>query len=293
MSIILQSAKNGNDDWTSSWWNPSTYPVDFTFKNTGDTVEMFSGIRWAIVAGNSGGYTIDPYGTFNGTGCTVALYQDDVKVSTDVVIPDAVNHNLANKNGLLYSNTINTASFFVPRQTADGTKYEHAGHPSENQDTISKITRDIKLINPIKMQPNDTITLTLKSVGVGNVVSVSAIEQISLIPTYKVTWQPNGGNWDGNTANIIENIIEGNDAAVPENPTRTNYEFLGWSPNSGWTNITEDKVFTATWKLKGIIWVRENGEWVKKLYPHKYNATTKEWSDLSVHKKNSSGWSDV
>ena len=65
------------------------------------------------------------------------------------------------------------------------------------------------------------------------------------------------------------------------------------STNTTFSGILQVAPIDTITVNKGIIWVRENGEWVKKLYPHIFDSSTGEWSDLPVHKKTNSEWSDM
>ena len=72
-----------------------------------------------------------------------------------------------------------------------------------------------------------------------------------VIPVYHtVTWKPNGGNWSGSTADIVQHIEDGTSATKPSDPIQTNYRFTGWSPNdTAYTNVTSDLTYTAQWEL--------------------------------------------
>lgn len=69
------------------------------------------------------------------------------------------------------------------------------------------------------------------------------------INQYTVTWNPNGGNWDGSTSNIVETYEYGAIIDKPEDPTRENGIFKGWSPNPEPTMPASDKTYTAQWDM--------------------------------------------
>ena len=68
------------------------------------------------------------------------------------------------------------------------------------------------------------------------------------INQYKVTWNPNGGNWGGSTANIVETYEYGATIVQPAAPQRDGYRFTGWSPAVSSTMPAGNKTYTAQWK---------------------------------------------
>lgn len=69
---------------------------------------------------------------------------------------------------------------------------------------------------------------------------------------YTITVDPNGGNWNGNTNNIVEQHKEGSIFTLPKAPVRDGYTFLYWkgseyNPGDKYT-VTEDHTFTAIWE---------------------------------------------
>ena len=85
-----------------------------------------------------------------------------------------------------------------------------------------------------------TITVTLQQKG------SSSIGQ-----TYTITWK----DWDG-TVLKTESLTAGSTPTPPANPTRTGYQFKGWSPSI--ETVSGDKEYTATYDEIttdfGIIW---------------------------------------
>lgn len=231
MAITI-SAISGKEPWTATWWNPYEYHIQFTFKNddTNNSV-ILKNIQWAMVAGNAGNNTINPYAKnlFIGNSCTIAFYNGYEKVSSDVVIPEVKNCNLAQLNTnneavLLSGKTVdNNQCFFVPRYHSNFGNLELSGIPDNSQDTVEKVTRNIELLPGVELPAGGSVTLTLKS----------------------------------------ENFYQGILQVAPINTITVN---------------------------KGIIWVRENGVWVKKLYPHKYDSATNSWTDLGGHIMKNSEW---
>lgn len=78
-----------------------------------------------------------------------------------------------------------------------------------------------------------------------------------------ITFDPNGGNWNGNT-DPKANLIQSGTVAMPIEPTRTNYVFKGWSSNKDtyteWTNknLTESATVYAHWDPTYTLTYNEN-----------------------------------
>ena len=69
------------------------------------------------------------------------------------------------------------------------------------------------------------------------------------IQSYTVTWNPNGGNWGGSTANIVETYEYGAAINEPADPTRENGIFKGWNPSVPTTMPAGNKTYTAQWEM--------------------------------------------
>ena len=69
------------------------------------------------------------------------------------------------------------------------------------------------------------------------------------INQYTVTWNPNGGNWNGSTVNIVQTYEYGAAINKPADPTRENGIFKGWTPNPELTMPASDKTYTAQWDM--------------------------------------------
>ena len=65
---------------------------------------------------------------------------------------------------------------------------------------------------------------------------------------WTVTFDLNGGNFSGNTANVVmENVVDGTNVTPPANPTRAGYTFNGWTPAGAYNNVTSSRTITAQW----------------------------------------------
>ena len=71
------------------------------------------------------------------------------------------------------------------------------------------------------------------------------------INTHTVTWKPAGGNWSGNTNDIVQTYKYDELIEAPEEPVRTGYEFVEWKPTytADMTMPDNDLEFTAQWKI--------------------------------------------
>lgn len=71
-------------------------------------------------------------------------------------------------------------------------------------------------------------------------------------PEFTITVDPNGGNWDGDTAARTERIRKGEFFTLPAAPTKTGYTFVCWKGSAYQPGeqyqVEDDHVFTAEWK---------------------------------------------
>ena len=72
--------------------------------------------------------------------------------------------------------------------------------------------------------------------------------------TYKATFKLDGGNINGNTADVDIDVVFGAEITAPADPVKDGYSFAGWSPAVD-TMTEEGMTFTATWtaNASGII----------------------------------------
>ena len=69
------------------------------------------------------------------------------------------------------------------------------------------------------------------------------------VNSYTVTWNPAGGNWAGNTDNIVQTYEYDAKINAPDKPAYDCHEFVAWNPvyTVGKTMPAENLEFTATW----------------------------------------------
>lgn len=81
------------------------------------------------------------------------------------------------------------------------------------------------------------------------------------INTYTVTWNPNGGNWEGEEANKVDAYNYGATITKPADPTRDGYRFDGWHNGTAivepeTTMGTSALTYTAQWtQIHTIKWL--------------------------------------
>ena len=108
--------------------------------------------------------------------------------------------------------------------------------------------------------------------------------------TYTVQFDPNGGNWDGSSESIIQQVAEGSIASIkPADPVRPGYTFTGWWYDGEPWNFETDTVgvdltLTAGWTedtyTLTIVWGNgNNNEVIDNLtYGSTYNVNAPEWT---------------
>ena len=71
-------------------------------------------------------------------------------------------------------------------------------------------------------------------------------------PQHSITYDLNGGTYEGQTGKIVESCAEGEEIFVHAAPTREGYAFVFWEGSVYYPgdvyNVTEDHTFTAVWK---------------------------------------------
>lgn len=74
---------------------------------------------------------------------------------------------------------------------------------------------------------------------------------------YTVTFDPNGGAWDGSQSPIVIQCVDGDAVTMQPAPTRAGFSFAGWQGDDGLNYpvgascvIHRNTVFTAMWVPK-------------------------------------------
>lgn len=78
------------------------------------------------------------------------------------------------------------------------------------------------------------------------------VQLVNEINGYTITVDPNGGNWNGDTAKRMQDFAKGDVFTLPEAPERDGYKFLYWKgseyqPGEKYV-VQGDHTFTAEWK---------------------------------------------
>ncbi len=68
---------------------------------------------------------------------------------------------------------------------------------------------------------------------------------------YTITWNLDGGEINGDYGPVVQNVAFGDAVAAPGTPTKSGFEFAGWTPALASTVPDEDLVYTATWAAAG------------------------------------------
>lgn len=95
-----------------------------------------------------------------------------------------------------------------------------------------------------KLREEPTVKTGDFTVAIGIEGTTNRIE-IDTIKAPKPTYEVKFYDWDGTVINT-QTVTEGEDAVLPENPTKEGYDFLGWDKSVA--NITEDTEFFADFK---------------------------------------------
>lgn len=77
---------------------------------------------------------------------------------------------------------------------------------------------------------------------------------------FTVTFYANGGKFSDGSTKKVQTVAKGQDATLPENPTRDGKQFQGWTAN--YKNVTANQVVNAIWGT-GVIWIMTATGWVK------------------------------
>ncbi len=107
--------------------------------------------------------------------------------------------------------------------------------------------------------------------------------------TFAATFNANGGSWaDGDTTKNVDTVF-GEAIVAPEDPTRTGYNFEGWSPEVG-TMDAEGMTFTAQWTAKSIGVHFMDGEKELQLKTGDFGTTITAIPNPSKDGYNFTGW---
>ena len=162
-------------------------------------------------------------------------------------------------NNTVYFNNNSTSA-----TTSRGSKsIKHSANTGSGWSTSNqtRIFKDTYTMN--RKESKRTINCAAKFGGidwVGGTMSVKTSYSVPALPTYKITYDTNGGSGGPSS----ENAIYSKNYAIPDiEPKRSGYEFIGWSTGSeqyspgGSFKVTSAVTLTAVWE-KDVFTVKYN-----------------------------------
>ena len=246
--------------WASgpSTYTPATYSITFNGNgNTGGSMTNVTGIT-------CGGSATLTQNAFTRTGYTFAGWAtaaDGEKVYAD----KATISNITSDINLYAKWTPNANTAYTVKhykQQLDGT---YSATPDETDNltgtTAASVTPSVKSYTGFTAPSTQTVTIAAD----GSTV----VEYQYTRNSYKVTWNPAGGNWNDNTDNIVQTYEYGAKIIAPEKPSRTGYEFAQWAPTyvaNETTMPAENVTYTAQW------------EEIAQTYTINYNLGPEKWA---------------
>ncbi len=90
---------------------------------------------------------------------------------------------------------------------------------------------------------SETIVDPIPAIGVDGAAYTAKFS----INTYTATFALAGGNIDGNTADVVLEVVYGEAITAPADPERNGYIFAGWSPEVDETIGAANVIYTAQW----------------------------------------------
>lgn len=243
---------NDTYHWATSdyWYNN---PVHITIYNDDATPAKLGGIRLQMIACNAGGHSVNQIssGQAAGQSGTFALYEYNpyTKISQTVTIAAESRSNLCTADSS--EPFSNTQTWFIPRYTknagAQYNQYSYDGNYISQQD-YNNAFYTFKLSSPLIIPANSYAQVTLRLEGGWGTWQLSDLVNATPLPSYQVTYKPNGGNWSGSTSDVVHEVVQGENDTLPTAPTRSGYNFTGWSPSGAPpTNVQQNYTYTAQW----------------------------------------------
>lgn len=243
---------NDTYHWATSdyWYNN---PVHITIYNDDATPAKLGGIRLQLIACNAGGHSVNQIsaGQAAGQSGDFALYEYDswTKISQTVTVAAESRSNLCTADSSEpFSNTL---TWFIPRYTKNsGAQYNQNSYDGNyiSQQDYNNAFYTFKLSSPLVIPANSYAQVTLRLEGGWGTWQLSDLVNATPLPSYQITYKPNGGNWSGSTSDIVHEVVQGENDSLPSNPTRSGYNFTGWSPSGAPpTNVQQNHTYTAQW----------------------------------------------
>ena len=152
------------------------------------------------------------------------------------------------------SNTITSITFTGNIGQSDITT--DAGTCTNSTNTLSWAgsSKSVTFTRPSNASSYATLTSATLTIGGGSTTYYHSTPDCGTTETsYSVTWDPNGGNWNGNTDSQVDFYEENKSIIEPEAPIRNGYTFNRWDPEPADKMGTENLTYTAQWTAKTII----------------------------------------
>lgn len=145
----------------------------------------------------------------------------------------------------------NELTWFILRYTknagAQYNQYSYDGNYISQQD-YNNAFYTFNLKSPLVIPAGGQTTVTLRLEDGWGTWQLSDLVSATPLSSYQVTYKPNGGNWSGSTAELVHEVVQGENDSLPPAPTRDGYTFIGWSPDGAPpSNVQENHVYTAQW----------------------------------------------
>lgn len=263
MALVIDTSNDSYRWATSDYWYSN--PVTITINNTGSDAVRLGGLRLHMTACNArhndGIYYITTVS--NAWQCVgqtgqFALYEYGNlgnRLSNIVTIPEMSKYNLVTTSatdGSADHPFDNTQTWFLPRyRNGQGAQWG----ATKAGDTITESDYNAAfhvflLTSPITVPAGGSVNLTLGIYSGWGVYQLSDLINAEPLPTFNVTYKPNGGNWSGSTADVVHEVTKGENDTLPAAPTRDGYNFIGWSPSGAPpTNVQQNHTYTAQWEV--------------------------------------------
>ena len=236
---------------TSDYWYNN--PVHITIHNDDTTPAKLGGIRLHIVACNAGNHSVSQIAPGQAAGQSgrfvLCEYNAWTKISQIVPIASEPRSNLCTTSSSEpFSNEL---TWFIPRYTknagAQYNQYSYDGNYISQQD-YNNAFYTFNLKSPLVIPAGGQTTVTLILEAGWGTWQLSDLVSATPLSSYQVTYKPNGGNWSGSTAELVHEVVQGENDSLPSAPTRDGYTFIGWSPDGAPpSNVQENHVYTAQW----------------------------------------------
>lgn len=244
---------NDTYHWAISdyWYNN---PVHITIYNDDATPVKLGGIKLQMISCNAGGHSVTtvPTGQAGGQSGKFALYEYNAwtRISQVVTVAAESRSNLCTSDSSEPFD--NTQTWFIPRYTkyqgAQYNQYSDDGNYISQQD-YNNAFYTFKLSSPLVIPANSYAQVTLRLEDSGGTWQLSDLVNATPLPSYQITYNPNGGNWSGSTSSVVHEVVQGENDSLPPNPTRSGYNFTGWSPSGAPpTTVQQNYTYTAQWQ---------------------------------------------